>query len=93
MSFTPNDLTDMTHAQAAKKVNPKIVLQVRFGKGIASIGKDIVVEDISFSGTMRVLLKLVNNFPHVQRVDLSFMQPPDFDFQVRCPLSVCANHD
>ncbi|GJN90164.1 hypothetical protein Rhopal_003163-T1 [Rhodotorula paludigena] len=83
VSFTPNDLTDMTHAQAAKKVNPKIVLQVRFGKGIASIGKDIVVEDISFSGTMRVLLKLVNNFPHVQRVDLSFMQPPDFDFQLK----------
>ena len=64
VSFTPNDLLDMTHRQAAHKVNPKVVLEVRLGKGFASVGKDIIVEDISFSGTMRIKLKLINNFPH-----------------------------
>ncbi|GAA5987383.1 hypothetical protein JCM10908_001933 [Rhodotorula pacifica] len=83
VSFTPNDLLDMTHRQAARKVNPKIVLEIRLGKGFASVGKDIIVEDISFSGTMRIKLKLINNFPHVQTVDLSFMQPPTFDFVLK----------
>jgi len=83
VSFTPNDLADVTHAQAAKKVNPKIVLEVRFGVGIASVGKDIVVEDISFTGTMRIRLKLINNFPHVQTVDLSFMRPPEIDMSLK----------
>ncbi|GAA6050737.1 hypothetical protein JCM3770_006601 [Rhodotorula araucariae] len=83
VSFTPNDLADMTHAQAARKVNPKVVLEVRFGVGIASVGKDIVVEDISFSGTMRIKLKLINNFPHVQTVDLSFMAPPEIDLVLK----------
>lgn len=64
VSFTPNDLADMTHAAAAKKVNPKVVLEIRIGKGIASIGKDIIVEDISFKGVMRIKLKLMNNYPH-----------------------------
>lgn len=104
VSSTPNDLADMTHAAAAKKVNPKVVLEIRIGKGIASIGKDIIVEDISFKGVMRIKLKLMNNYPHgacvarspsrgtlsrlprsyaVKTVDLSFMQPPDFDFVLR----------
>ncbi|GAA5874962.1 hypothetical protein JCM1840_007163 [Sporobolomyces johnsonii] len=83
VSFIPNDVKDMTHAQAAKKVNPKIVLNVRFGVGPATLGKDIVVEDISFAGTMRIKLKLMNNFPHVKTVDLSFMQPPVFDFVLK----------
>ncbi|KAK6432637.1 Tricalbin-2, partial [Oleoguttula sp. CCFEE 5521] len=31
-SFNPNDVADLTQAQIAKKVNPKIVLEVRIGK-------------------------------------------------------------
>ncbi|GAA6009648.1 hypothetical protein JCM11491_001046 [Sporobolomyces phaffii] len=83
LSFVPNDVLDMTHAQAARKVNPKIVLNVRFGVGPAKLGKDIIVEDLMFTGVMRIKLKLVNNFPHIQTVDLSFMQPPDFDFVLK----------
>lgn len=32
---------------------------------------------------MRVKIKLMNNFPHVQLVDLSFMAPPKFDFVLK----------
>lgn len=64
ISFLPNDVKDMTYAAAARKVNPKIVLNIRFGIGPAVVGKDIIVEDIAFSGTMRVKIKLMNNYPH-----------------------------
>ncbi|KDE05686.1 hypothetical protein MVLG_03920 [Microbotryum lychnidis-dioicae p1A1 Lamole] len=83
ISFVPNDIQDMTQRQASRKVNPKIVLNIRLGIGPAVVGKDIVVEDISFQGTMRIRMKLMNNFPHIQLVDLSLMEPPVFDFVLK----------
>lgn len=53
LSFTPNDIQDITPRQAAKRINPKIVLTVRVGKGVVSAGMPIMVEDINFSGKMR----------------------------------------
>lgn len=64
-SFTPNDTADLTSRQLANKINPKVVLEVRVGKGIASKGIPIVVQDMSFSGTMKVKMKLQIPFPHV----------------------------
>ena len=52
--FTPNDVSDLTAKVAAGKVNPKIVLTIRFGKGAIGAAKDIVVENISFTGTIRI---------------------------------------
>ncbi|CEL57601.1 putative protein PYUK71,03c OS=Schizosaccharomyces pombe (strain 972 / ATCC 24843) GN=SPAPYUK71.03c PE=1 SV=1 [Rhizoctonia solani AG-1 IB] len=82
-SFTPNDLMDITPREAQTKVNPKIVLEVRVGKGLATAGMPILVEDMSFSGTMRVKLKLMTAFPHVQTVELSFLEPPKFDYVLK----------
>lgn len=59
ISFVPNDILDMTARAAAKKVNPKITIEIRIGIGPAVVGKDIHVEDISFQGTMRIKLKLM----------------------------------
>lgn len=64
-SFTPNDTADLTSRQLANKVNPKVILEVRVGKGIASKGIPIVVQDMSFSGIMKVRMKLQIPFPHV----------------------------
>lgn len=66
VSFKPNDVKDLTPRQLEGKVNPKIVLAIRFGKGVATIGKDVVVEDISFEGVMRFRLSLMSNFPNVR---------------------------
>jgi Ca2+-dependent lipid-binding protein len=82
-SFTPNDISDMTQREAQRKVNPKIVLAVRVGKGLATAAMPILVEDMSFSGTMRVKLKLMSNFPHVQTVEISFLKPPEFDYVLK----------
>lgn len=83
ITFAPNDVSDLTPRQAARKVNPKIVLSVRIGKGLATAAMPILIEDISFSGLMRVKLKLVPNFPHIQVVDLSFLEKPVFDFVLK----------
>ena len=83
ISFTPNDISDMTPREAANKVNPKIVLSVRVGRGLATAAIPIMIEDITFTGLMRIRLKLVSNFPHVQIVDLSFLEKPVLDYVLK----------
>ncbi|OCF41255.1 transmembrane protein [Kwoniella heveanensis CBS 569] len=83
LSFTPNDLQDITPRQAAKRVNPKIVLTIRVGKGAVSKGIPILLEDMSFTGKMRIKLKLMTNFPHIQTVDMSFIEKPTFDYVLK----------
>jgi Ca2+-dependent lipid-binding protein len=82
-SFTPNDISDMTQREAQRKVNPRIVLAVRVGKGLATAAMPILLEDMSFSGSMRVKLKLMANFPHVQTVEISFINPPEFGYVLK----------
>jgi Ca2+-dependent lipid-binding protein len=83
ISFTPNDVSDITPRQAAQKVNPKIVLSVRMGKGLATAAIPVLLEDIAFSGLMRIRLKLMSNFPHVQIVDISFLEKPVIDYALK----------
>ncbi|KAK2790498.1 hypothetical protein FQN52_005515 [Onygenales sp. PD_12] len=79
-SFTPNDTMDLTARQVANKINPKVVLEVRMGKGVVSKGLDVIVEDFAFSGLMRVKVKLQIPFPHIERVDVSFLGRPEIDY-------------
>jgi Ca2+-dependent lipid-binding protein len=82
-SFTPNDTADLTSRQLKNKLNPKVVLEARVGKGIASKGIPIIVEDMAFSGTMKVKIKLQINFPHVEKVDVCFLGRPVFDYVLK----------
>lgn len=82
VSFTPNDVTEMTNRQAAKKENPKIILEVRIGKGVTA-KMPILLEDITFKGVMNIRLKLINAFPHIQIVDISFEEPPWIDYVLK----------
>ncbi|OAX81636.1 hypothetical protein ACJ72_04025 [Emergomyces africanus] len=79
-SFTPNDTMDLTARQLANKINPKVVLEVRIGKALVSKGLDVIVEDFAFSGLMRVKVKLQIPFPHIERVDISFLGRPEIDY-------------
>ena len=79
-SFTPTDIMDMTARQLKVKINPKVVLEVRIGKAMVSKAMDIIVEDFAFSGLMRVRIKLQLAFPHVEKIDISFIGPPDIDY-------------
>lgn len=83
LSFTPNDIMDITPRQAEGRVNPKVVLTIRLGKGFVSTGMPILVEDINFSGRMRIKLKLMPTMPHIQKVEMSFLEKPQFDFVLK----------
>lgn len=82
-NFTPSDVQDLTVKQASQKVNPRIVLTVRIGKGFVGAGLPILLEDINFVGHLRLRMKLMSNFPHVQLVDISFMEPPKIDYVLK----------
>ncbi|KAK8088567.1 hypothetical protein PG997_003528 [Apiospora hydei] len=79
-SFTPNDTADMTAKQIKNKVNPKVVLEIRVGKAMISKGLDVIVEDMAFSGIMRLKLKLQFPFPHIEKVEMCFMGRPEIDY-------------
>ena len=83
LSFTPNDVSEMTPKEVGRKVNPKIVLSVRVGKGLATTSMPILLEDLSFSGQIHIKMKLMTNFPHVQFVDLMFLEPPMIDYVLK----------
>ncbi|KAK4540064.1 hypothetical protein LTR36_009805 [Oleoguttula mirabilis] len=82
-SFTPNDVADLTSRQIKNKVNPKIVLEIRIGKAMISKGMDIILEDMACSGLMRVKVKLQLPFPHIDRVEISFLGKPTFDYALK----------
>ncbi|KJA26087.1 hypothetical protein HYPSUDRAFT_133560, partial [Hypholoma sublateritium FD-334 SS-4] len=83
ISFTPKDTTDMTEREKADKVNPKIELSIRVGKGLATAALPVLVEDVTFSGLLRIRLKLIPNFPHVQIVDICFLEKPVIDYVLK----------
>lgn len=83
ISFTPNDISDLTPTEAKTRTNPKIILSVRVGKGMVTGAMPIVVEDISFSGLLRIRLKLMTSFPHVQLVEISFLEKPVIDYVLK----------
>ena len=79
-SFTPNDTADMTSRQIKNKINPKVVLEIRVGKAMISKGLDVIVEDMAFSGIMRLKIKLQIPFPHIDRVEMCFLERPTIDY-------------
>ncbi|KAI9659031.1 MAG: hypothetical protein M1821_001991 [Bathelium mastoideum] len=79
-SFTPNDVADLTSRQIKNKINPKVVLEVRIGKGMVSKGLDVIVEDMACTGLMRVKVKLQIPFPHIEKVEICFLGRPTLDY-------------
>lgn len=79
-SFTPNDTADMTARQVKNKINPKVILEIRIGKAMVSKGLDVIVEDMAFSGIMRLKIKLQLPFPHVEKVEMCFLERPTIDY-------------
>ncbi|KAF8463160.1 C2 domain-containing protein [Kalaharituber pfeilii] len=82
-SFTPNDTSDLTSKQIRDKINPKIVLEVRIGQGVLSKGIPIILENMSFSGHMKFKIKLQVPYPHIEKVDVCFLERPSFDFVLK----------
>ncbi|KAL7628736.1 Tricalbin-2 [Parahypoxylon ruwenzoriense] len=79
-SFTPNDTSDMTKHQIKNRINPKVVLEIRIGKAMVSKGLDVIVEDMAFSGIMRLKMKLQFPFPHIEKIEMCFLERPKIDY-------------
>lgn len=78
ISFVPNDTADMKVKASLEKVNPKVVLGVRFGKGIVGATKDIIVEDMYAApvSILRLVLTLHRSmFRGFMRIRLSELTP------------------
>lgn len=76
MSFTPHDLSDLTSKQLRNYVNQTVVLKAKlFGLTVP-----VVVADIAFKARVRVRMKLMTPFPHIETVNIQFLDVPDIDF-------------
>lgn len=58
-------------------------MEVRVGKGLASKGIPIIVQDMAFEGIMKIKMKLQIDFPHIEKVDVCFMERPTFDYVLK----------
>ena len=82
-SFIPNDTLDLTERDLQSKVNPKIVLTIRVGKGFVGAGMPVLLEDLAFSGHLRLKFRMFNEFPHIKTVEASFLEKPHFDYSLK----------
>ncbi|TIB34356.1 hypothetical protein E3P86_02821 [Wallemia ichthyophaga] len=83
VSFKPSDTSNITPNEAKKQVNPKVVLAVRIGVGLVGKALPILLEDMNFSGYMRIKFTLDKDFPFVQLVSVSFLERPKFDYVLK----------
>ncbi|KAI8643675.1 C2 domain-containing protein [Parasitella parasitica] len=83
VSFVPNDTMGMTKDQIDRKVSPKVVLNIRLGKGFVGTALSVLVEDMSFKGRMRVKIRFISKMPHVKIVEACFMEKPQFDYVLK----------
>ncbi|KAG1222370.1 hypothetical protein G6F68_020657 [Rhizopus microsporus] len=83
VSFVPNDLNDLSIQELEQKVNPKVIMNVRVGKGRVGAGFPVLVEDMSFLGHLRVKIKFMSKFPFAKLVDISFLEKPQFDYVLK----------
>lgn len=78
-SFTPNALADANTKQLKNKVNQKVVVKA----SLFGIPLPISVSDVSFKGLVRVRLRMMTSFPHIETVNVSLLEPPQFDFTTK----------
>lgn len=75
-SFTPNNLTDSNGKQMKNNVNQKIVVKA----DLFGIPIPVSVSDISFRSSLRVRMRMMSAFPHIETINVTLLEAPDFDF-------------
>lgn len=75
-SFTPHATADSSAKQLKNYVNQRVVLKAN----VFGITIPVVVENVAFKAWARVRLRMTTKFPHVETVNVSMMEPPEFDF-------------
>ncbi|KAI0236124.1 Tricalbin-2 [Massospora cicadina] len=81
--FQPNYDPDMTQRQIDNQIYPKVILQIRVGKGFVGAGMPILVENFALKGKMRVRINFGAQFPHISVVGLQFLDRPAIDYVLK----------
>ncbi|KAG7910329.1 hypothetical protein KL907_001220 [Ogataea polymorpha] len=76
VSMTPNAVEDATAKQLKNYVNQNIVVKAK----LFGLTLPVVVSDIAFQAKVRVRLRMMKSFPHIQTVNVSLLEAPYFDF-------------
>ncbi|EJT98006.1 tricalbin [Dacryopinax primogenitus] len=83
LSFTPNDASNTSLRKAADRVNPKIVFEITVGKSVAKVKLPILLENFEFRVHVQIKLDLMTTPPHAKRLEISFLEKPFFDFELK----------
>lgn len=83
LNFSPNDISDMTQNELKHKIDPKIALGIKIGKGFVGASLPILVENMSFVGDLRIKIKLGDVFPHIDLISVCFLEPPKIDYALK----------
>lgn len=75
-SFTPNNLTDSNGKQMKNNVNQKIVVKAE----LFGIPIPVSVSDVSFRSSVRVRMRMMSAFPHIETINVTLLEAPEFDF-------------
>lgn len=78
-SFKPNDLADSSNKQRKSHVNQSVTVKAK----LFGIEVPVSVSDVSFQCLVRVRLRMMAAFPHIETVNVCLMEPPSFDFNCR----------
>ncbi|KAG7666099.1 TCB1 [[Candida] subhashii] len=75
-SFTPNTITDSSTKQIRNNINQKATIKIT----VFGITIPIAVCDVAFRGYARIRMRMMTSFPHIETVNVSMLEPPQFDF-------------
>ncbi|GMM27853.1 tricalbin [Martiniozyma asiatica (nom. inval.)] len=76
ISMTPNAMEDSTVKQMKNKTNQKVIIRMKlFGLTIP-----VCVSNVSFKAKVRVRVRMMTKFPHIQTINVSLTEQPYIDF-------------
>ncbi|KAK6205185.1 C2 domain-containing protein [Scheffersomyces amazonensis] len=75
-SFTPNSLADASTKQLKNKINQKTIVKA----SLFGFPFQVAVSDVACKGLARVRLRMMTSFPHVETINISMLEAPQFDF-------------
>ncbi|KSA01404.1 C2 domain-containing protein [Debaryomyces fabryi] len=78
-SFTPNALADSNNKQLKNRVNQKVIVKAN----LFGIEIPVAVSDVSFKVFLRIRMRMMSSFPHIETVNVSLLEPPQFDFNCK----------
>lgn len=78
-SFTPSDLSDSNNKQKRNRVDQKLIVRASF----FGFSFPVVVSSVAFKCLLRVRMRMMSAFPHVETISVSLIEPPLYDFTCR----------